>query len=99
MNHQTKKMILDAFIKTVDSAPTRRNSFYQQGVTKESFEIWLNYVNSVFHITSDYIDANSIYGAYNTIQNIAMQSNMDYASKTNAICQQILSFARSILNL
>ena len=99
MNHQTKKMILDAFIKTVDSAPTRKNTFYQQGVTEDSFKNWMNYVNSVFQITSQYLDTNLLLVAYNSIQNIAMQPNMDYALKTNDICQEILNFARSILSM
>lgn len=59
----------------------------------------MNYVNSVFQITSQYLDTNLLLVAYNSIQNIAMQPNMDYTLKTNAICQQILNFARSILSM
>lgn len=99
MDHQVKKMILDAFIKTVDNAPTRKNTFYQQDITEANFNNWMNYVDSVFQITSQYLDTNLLIVAYNSIQNIAMQSNMDYASKTNAICRQILDFARRILSM
>lgn len=99
MDQKIKKTIIDALMKVVDSAPTRNNWFSQQGVTEDSFNSWMNYVNSVFQITSQYLDANLLFAAYNSIQTITMQTNMDYASKTNAICQQILNFARSILNL
>lgn len=99
MDQKIKKTIIDALMKVVDSAPTRNNWFSQQDVTEDSFNSWMNYVNSVFQITSQYLNTNSLFAIYSSIQTIAMQTNMDYVSKTNAICQRILDFARSILNL
>lgn len=98
MDHQTKMMIVDAVTNVVKSAPTKQNNSLFNGVTQESFDIWMRYVNSVLKITSQYIDINLIYPINTQIQNIVMQ-NKDNFSKTNDICDILLNFARTIIYL
>lgn len=98
MDHQTKMMIVDAVTNVVKSAPTKQNNSLFNGVTQESFDIWMRYVNSVLKITSQYIDINLIYPLNTQIQNIVMQ-NKDNFSKTNDICDILLNFARTIIYL
>ena len=43
MNPQTKKMIIEALIQVVESAPTKQGAFNNREITKEIFEIWMNY--------------------------------------------------------
>lgn len=86
-------------MKLIDNAPTKNSSLFQQGVSQGYFDIWMNYVNSIFQIISQYVDNNMLSNYYTSIQTIAMQSNTDYATKTNAICYKIVDFARSILDL
>lgn len=91
-------MIVDAVTNVVKSAPTKQNNSLFNGVTQESFDIWMRYVNSVLKITSQYIDINLIYPINTQIQNIVMQ-NKDNFSKTNDICDILLNFARTIIYL
>lgn len=91
-------MIVDAVTNVVKSAPTKQNNSLFNGVTQESFDIWMRYVNSVLKITSQYIDINLIYPLNTQIQNIVMQ-NKDNFSKTNDICDILLNFARTIIYL
>ena len=53
MNHKMKMMTVDAIMKVVNSAPTRKGIVYSN-VTKESFDIWMNYVYTLLDIISDY---------------------------------------------
>lgn len=103
MDHQTKIMIVDALTKLVDEAPTKsvvQFTSYPQTyvVTKERFDIWVNYIFSTMQIISSYIDVRI---CLSNINNIIMQPNSsnEYASQVNAICHIILDFARTILYL
>lgn len=98
MNPQTKKMIIEALIQVVESAPTKQGAFNNREITKEIFEIWMDYVNSVFRIISQYISNDSFFTAYNGIQNIVMRHDVNYTTKTYMICQNVLDFARIIIN-
>lgn len=98
MDHQTKMMIVDAIINVVDSAPTRKNYNPSIGVTKESFEIWIRYVNAVLQITSQHLISNLTFTVNSQIQNILLK-NIDYTTKTFDICEILLSFAKSVLSL
>lgn len=91
-------MIVDAITNVVRSAPTKQNNSLFNGVTQESFDIWMRYVNSVLKITSQYIDINLIYPLNTQMQNIVMQ-NKDNFTKTNDICDILLNFARTIIYL
>lgn len=68
-------------------------------VTQSRFNIWINYVNSTLQIVSQYVDSSLSFSVQSNIQMIASQSGLDYATKTNNICQIILDFARKILYL
>lgn len=100
MEHQTKNMIVNALINVVNDAPTSPTSRSYQlhqspyGATKESFEIWIQYVYSVMGIISSYVNVNTCVA---NIQNIAIQENKGYNVKTNSICQIILDFAKTVL--
>lgn len=103
MDHQTKTMIVDALTKLVDEAPTKSGVHftpYPQNyvVTKERFDIWVNYIFSIMQIISSYVDVSI---CLSNINAIIMQpnSNNEYASQVNAICHAILNFARTILYL
>lgn len=113
LDSQIKKTIVEALIKVVENAPTRptnlnygysnyNNSFpnfnpYQ--VTQSRFNVWIDYVHSILRLTSQYVDANLCFSVQSNIQSIVMQPTSDYNSKTNNICQLILDFAQSIIQL
>lgn len=103
MDYQTKNMIVKALTKIVDDAPTKpvvKYTPYPQPyiVTKDRFDIWINYIFSVMDIISSYVDVS---GCLFKINNVTMQSNSsnEYFSQVNSICKIILEFARSILYL
>lgn len=112
MNHEIKKMIVDAIMKVVSDAPTRQYIKYnpysymsnlqynnQSKITKEKFDIWLNYALSVLKIISEDIDIGLYATLRDNVQNIANQPSNNYELKINSICQLLLSFARQIINL
>lgn len=68
-------------------------------ITQSRFDIWLNYVNSTLQITSQYVDPNLCFTVKNNIQMVALQPGLNLATKTNSICQILLDFARSLINL
>ena len=96
MDHQIKIMIVDAITNVVKSAPTRQYNYL--GVTKESFDVWMKYVNSVLQIASQYTNMNLISSLNRQIQNIIFQRN-NYTTTTNNIRDALLNFAKSILYL
>lgn len=98
MDHQIKIMIVDAITNVVRSAPTRRNYNPSVGVTKESFEIWIRYVNAVLQITSQHLISNLTFTVNSQIQDILLK-NIDYTTKTFDICEILLNFAKSVLSL
>lgn len=102
MDSQIKKTLVEALIKVVENAPTRTsavNGNFSNSIIQSRFDIWINYVNSILQITSQYVDTSLYFTVRNNIQNTAMQSSLDYATRTNNICQIILDFARKILYL
>lgn len=102
MDYQTKTMVTNALIKLVDNAPTmtayQYTTYPQNYITKERFDIWVNYIFSVMKIISSYVDVNE---CLSSINKVIMQPNLnnEYSSQVNSICQIILNFARSILYL
>lgn len=103
MNYQTKSMIVNALTKIVDDAPTKfvaQNAAYAQtyGVTKDNFNIWINYIFSVMKIISSYVDVSGCLLNINSVIN-QPDSTSDYSLKVNSICKIILEFARGILYL
>lgn len=111
MNHEIKKIIIDAIMKVVDSAPSKKNTKLNSynpydykstnpfEVTKEEFDIWIDYVLSIIKIASKHIDMNLCLSIQKNINNIVSQQGDDYMTKTNTICQMLLNFARQIINL
>lgn len=102
LDPQIKQTVVEALIKVVENAPTiisASNGNLSNSIAQSRFDIWMNYVNSILRITSRYVDASLCFTVRNNIQNIATQSGLDYATRTNDICQIILDFARKILYL
>ena len=98
MDHQIKMMVVDAITNVVKNAPTRQNNYLYNTVSKERFDIWIRYVNSVLQVTSQYINMNMFFSINSQIQTILMQ-NIDYSIKVNHICDVLLSFAKQIIYL
>lgn len=103
MDYQTKTMVVNALTKLVDEAPTKsavQFTPYPQTyvVTKERFDIWVNYIFSIMQIISSYVDVNICLSNINVII-MQPNTNNEYASQVNAICRVILDFARIILYL
>lgn len=98
MDHQIKMMIVDAITNVVNSAPKMQNYNLSIGVSAESFNIWMNYVDSVLQTSSKQVNMNLILAVNNQIKNIVMQNN-DYTTKTYKICDVLLNFAKNILYL
>lgn len=104
MDYQVKNMIVNALTKIVDDAPTKHNVQYYMsypknyGISKESFDIWTNYIFSVMKIISSYVDVSI---CFSNINSIIMQPcpNNEYSSQVNTICHIILDFAQKILYL
>lgn len=102
MEHQAKKMIVNALINVVDDAPTSPTSRSYQlqqkpyGVTRDSFDIWLQYVYSIMKIISAYVNVDECVA---DINNIVAQQNAGYNMKTISICERILDFAKTVLSL
>lgn len=96
-------MIIKALMKVVDDAPTKSSMqytpyFQPYTVSKERFDLWINYIYSVMKIISSYVDVSM---CLSNINKITMQpnANNEYSLQVNSICQIILDFARTILNL
>lgn len=100
MDYQTKTMIVNALTRIVDEAPTKPIAPYTQpyGVTKERFDIWVNYIFSVMSIISSYVDVSNCLLAINNVTK-EPNFNNEYSLQVNSICKIILEFARSVLNL
>ena len=108
MDQATKNMIVDSIIKVVENAPNRpvKHYFsyqsyagshpYPYHITPQQFQNWVNYIISVLKIVSSYVD---VMVCVSSINNIVMQQNDNYNKKTNDICQILLDFARSVLNM
>lgn len=104
MDYQTKDMIINALMKVVKNAPTNSTNQYAvyspyqktYDITKEQFDIWINYVYSILKIISSYVDVNT---CLSHISNIIADPYDAYASKINTICQKILDFARTIISM
>lgn len=79
--------------------PYQSEMLYQTDDYKDHFDVWINYVWSILKTASSYIDSNLYISVKKQIQNILTQSNMDYASKTTAICKTLLDLASRILYL
>lgn len=104
MDYQAKKMVIDALMKAVDSAPIKTNSRYlgeylngttsHHIVTKENYDIWRDYVSSILKITSRYVNVDP---CLMFIKQIDMQSGINYNDKIVLICQKLLELAKSIL--
>lgn len=68
-------------------------------ITQSHFDVWMNYVHSTLRIVSQYIDASLSYTVQKKIQMVVLQPGLNLASKINNICQILLDFARSLINL
>ena len=79
--------------------PYQSEMLYQTDNYKEHFDVWINYVWSILKTASSHIDSNLYISVQMQIQSILTQPNIDYASKTTAICKTLLDLASRILYL
>lgn len=79
--------------------PYQANKIQRSTVSKDSFDIWMNYIFSVLKITEQYIDSGLYLSVCNQIQSVALHADIDYTKKTYEICRILLEFARKILYL
>lgn len=95
MNYQMKQMIVDSILKVINNSPIKINN--NSNVTKDKFDIWVNYALSMLNIFND---NNSILMEINITKNkiisITSMNSDDYLNKTLQINQVLLDLANKI---
>lgn len=98
MNYEIKKLAVDALLKVVDASPTRSCNGNFFSITKQQFDIWIEYVFSTLDIISDIIGSHRYISTKQKIQELVLQSTTDYISKIFPIVQILLDLAKEIIN-
>lgn len=90
-----KQLVVDSILKVMNNSPIKINN--NSNVTKDRFDIWVNYALSMLNIFND---NNSILMEINTTKNkiisITSMNSDDYLNKTLQINQVLLDLANKI---
>lgn len=90
-----KQLVVDSIFKVMNNSPIKINN--NSNVTKDRFDIWVNYALSMLNIFND---NNSILMEINTTKNkiisITSMNSDDYLNKTLQINQVLLDLANKI---
>lgn len=105
INHQKRQFVIDTLINLADSSPVKknyRNSIYgtshnRYDISQQELNIWIEYINSVLDILSDYITQAEITLIKTQIRNIVSQNGSTYAMYALNIERELLNFAQNIL--
>lgn len=95
MDYKMKQLVVDSILKVMNNSPIKINN--NSNVTKDRFDIWVNYALSMLNIFND---NNSILMEINTTKNkiisITSMNSDDYLNKTLQINQVLLDLANKI---
>lgn len=95
MDYKMKQLLVDSILKVMNNSPIKINN--NSNVTKDRFDIWVNYALSMLNIFND---NNSILMEINTTKNkiisITSMNSDDYLNKTLQINQVLLDLANKI---
>lgn len=95
MDYKMKQLVVDSIFKVMNNSPIKINN--NSNVTKDRFDIWVNYALSMLNIFND---NNSILMEINTTKNkiisITSMNSDDYLNKTLQINQVLLDLANKI---
>lgn len=105
ISYQNKQFILDTLFKLIDSSPVKKrfpNNSYSMNnnsydISQQNLDIWINYIDSVLDILSDYINPTEISLTKLQIRNIASQNDLTYAIRALNIERELLNLAQSVL--
>ena len=103
--YQNKKFVIDTLINLADSSPVRKT--YQNNIhgisqnhydiSQQELNIWMDYINSVLDILSDYISQAKVSMIKAQIRNIASKNASTPAMCALNIERELLKLARNIL--
>lgn len=104
MNNERKKMIVQALIKLVQTAPEVQfpiSPIYPQGIQNQDvsapqFNAWIDYVNSVLDVTYEYTGLNHVLEIKMSVLQLSTQNKL-YMQRIYEIKDQILGLAQVIL--
>lgn len=104
-NYQNKQFVIDTLLKLADSSPVRKNypnNIYgaarnNYDISQQELNIWINYINSMLDILSNYTNPTNISLVKEQITNIASQNNLTCAVRALNIERELLNQAQSIL--
>ncbi len=95
MDYKMKQLVVDSIFKVMNNSPIKINN--NSNVTKDRFDIWVNYALSMLNIFND---NNSILMEINTTKNkiisITSMNSDDYLNKTLQINQVLLDLPNCI---
>ena len=95
MDYKMKQLVVDSILKVMNNSPIKINN--NSNVTKDRFDIWVNYALSMLNIFND---NNSILMEINSTKNkiisITSMNSDDYLNKTLQINQVLLDLANKI---
>lgn len=105
MNNQSKKMVMDALFKVINSAPalySQRNYLYPQtyqtnDVSTQEFNTWVNYVNQILDISYDYVGLNIIMSTKMMISQLVSQYGVSNIQRIDQIKQELIKLTQAIL--
>lgn len=103
--NNSKQFVLDTLMKLADSSPVNKihpNNIYSGAknnydISQQEFIIWLNYINSVLEILSNYINPAELSLIKLQISNIASQNESPFAMRALNIERELLNLAQNIL--
>lgn len=114
MKNQTKKVLIDAIYKVIDSAPTQYNlknyPFYQNNyytcninneLSEQEFNTWLNYACQILDILYNHTGLDFILSEKNKIFQLVNQCHqlrIPYIQCVLEINKELLNLAKEILN-
>lgn len=107
MNYERKQIIVKAFINLLQSSPIIQQRIgipnygnYQNiDISKQEFDIWMNYVYSVLDVTYQYTGLYDVTLTKMNITSLSMQNELSYKQRIIEINDEINVLAQKILQV
>lgn len=105
MDYERKQIIINALIQLLQSSPDMRQlkntsnyvEYQNFDISKQEFDIWMNYVNSVIDVTYQYTALYAVLLTKKNIMSLSVQNELPYMQRIKKINDEIIGLTQEIL--
>lgn len=105
INYQKKQLVIDTLIKLADSSPAKNfystnyygNSIKKYDISQQELNNWINYIDSVLNILSDFTNQREVSLTKEQIRIIAFQNGSTNVMRALNIERELLNLTQRIL--